>query len=47
MKETQEKESEVVLRDEDGVRYLEIKLSKRLEREMRKLVEQTAGTLHA
>ncbi len=45
--EKQEKESEVVFREEDALLHMEIKLSRKLEREMRKLVEKTAGTISA
>ena len=47
MKEKQKKESEVIFREKDAILYLEIKLSKKLEKEMRKLTERTAGTITA
>ncbi len=45
MEKQNKKQSKVIIREEEGVRYMEIKLSKRLEKEMRKLVEKTAGTI--
>ncbi len=41
----QEKESEVIFKEENSLLHMEIRLSKRLEREMRKLVEESAGTI--
>ena len=42
-----EQETEVIFREEDGFLYMEVKLSKKLQKEMAVLAEKTAGTIQA
>ena len=41
------REPDIIVREEDGILVLEVKLSKKLEKEMAALAEKTAGTIQA
>ena len=41
------KEAEFIIREEDGMKVLEVRMSKKLRKEMIELAEKTAGTIPA
>jgi len=47
MKEAKRMEKDVVIREEDGVLVMEVKMSESLRKEMAMLAEKTAGTIPA